>query len=98
LSNFFCFTTKALGATFATNAIVHGVRIVLWEHCIKLSLTILYLPTLTSQWTPLGFEIDSWYIEFFTTLMSSSLETWIEPSWKLNQTYMTNFYIPKIVN
>jgi len=54
-----CFTMKASRATFATDVAVHGVRIVPWEHCIKLLPTILYLPTLTSQWTPLGFEIDS---------------------------------------
>jgi len=43
------FTTKALGATFATNVDVPRVRIMPSEHCFKLSPTILYLLALISH-------------------------------------------------
>jgi hypothetical protein len=57
--NISCFPKKASRATLAIDVAIPRVRIVPWQHCIKLLSTILYFLALTSQWTPFGFEMDS---------------------------------------
>jgi hypothetical protein len=65
LLSVFCFTMKVVGTTFATNAVVLGVRIVPWKCYIMMSPIILYLLALTFQWTPWRFETDSKILNFW---------------------------------
>jgi hypothetical protein len=62
------FTTKALGATFATNVDVQGE-----DYALRTLYQVVannpIPPCLDIPWTPLGFETDSWYVDFLTTLL-----------------------------